>query len=60
MSSKGFGRIVIVMGGRPTTPEESRLFREAIARTGANLHDNLRIVGFCVRGSQQYNLCSRA
>ena len=25
------------MGGRPTTPEESRLFREAIARTDAKI-----------------------
>ena len=37
MSSKGFDRIVIVMGGRPTTPEESSLFREAIARTDAKI-----------------------
>jgi hypothetical protein len=30
-------RIIIEMGGRPTTPEESRLFREAIARTDAKI-----------------------
>jgi len=37
MSAKEFDSIVIEMGGRPTTPEESRLFREAIARTDAKI-----------------------
>jgi len=35
MSAREFDRIVIEMGGRPTTPEESRLFHEATARTDA-------------------------
>lgn len=29
--------IIIELGGRPTTPEESCLFREAIARTGTKI-----------------------
>jgi hypothetical protein len=37
MSAMEFDRILIEMGGRPTTPEESRLFREAIARTDAKI-----------------------
>jgi hypothetical protein len=37
MSAKEFDSIVIEMGGRLTTPEESRLFREAIARTDAKI-----------------------
>jgi glutamate-1-semialdehyde aminotransferase len=37
MSAREFDRIVIEMGGRPTTSEESRLFREAIARTDAKI-----------------------
>ena len=37
MSAKEFDGIVIEMGGRPATPEESRLFREANARTDAQI-----------------------
>jgi len=37
MSTTEFDGIVIEMGGRPTTPEESRLFREAVARTDAKI-----------------------
>ena len=37
-------RIIVEMGGRPTTPEESRLFREAIARTDAKIARQLAAV----------------
>lgn len=37
-------RIIIEMGGRPTTPEESRLFRDAIARTDAKIARQLASV----------------
>ena len=37
-------RIIIEMGGRPTTPEESRLFREVIARTDAKIARQLAAV----------------
>ncbi len=41
MSEREFDRIVIEMGGRPSTPEESRMFREAIARTDAKIAKQL-------------------
>jgi len=37
MSAKEFDKIIIEMGGRPTTPEESRLFRQTTARTDAKI-----------------------
>ena len=37
MPPKEIDRIVIEMGGRPTSPEESLLFREAVARTDAKI-----------------------
>jgi len=36
-------RVIIEMGGRPTTPEESRLFREAVARLDARIARQLAV-----------------
>jgi len=43
MTEREFDRIAREHGGRPATPEESRLFGEAIARTDAKIARQRRV-----------------
>lgn len=53
LAAKEFDRIVTEMGGRPTTPAESRLFREAIGHTDAKMHGYQRQLADFIHSQMQ-------